>query len=102
VGRYLLQELNDQVAHLGVVAEVRGKGLMIGVELVEPGTLLGSRAAAKQVLEISRDQGLLIGLGGLHGNVLRIAPPMSVTIGEAADALEILTDALMSVERLST
>jgi len=102
VGRYLLQELNDRVAHFGVVAEVRGKGLMIGVELVEPGTLVGSPAAAKQVLETCRDQGLLIGLGGLYGNVLRIAPPMSVTIGEATDALEILTDALMSVERLAT
>jgi 4-aminobutyrate aminotransferase len=99
VGSFLLRELEAGVAHLEVVAEVRGKGLMIGVELVEPGGITPSRAAAKQVLEICRDQGLLIGLGGLHGNVLRIAPPMSVTLEEATEAMGILTHALTSVER---
>jgi 4-aminobutyrate aminotransferase len=99
VGSFLLHELESRVAHLSVVAEVRGKGLMIGVELVEPGGITPSRGAAKHVLETCRDQGLLIGLGGLHGNVLRIAPPMSVTIEEATEALGILTDALTSVER---
>jgi 4-aminobutyrate aminotransferase len=38
-------------------------------------------------------------MGGLHGNVLRIAPPMSVTLDEASEAIEILTDAVTSVER---
>lgn len=99
VGSFLMHELESRVAQLEVVAEVRGKGLMIGVELVEPGGLTPSRAAAKEVLEICRDQGLLIGLGGLFGNVLRIAPPMSVTLEEATEAAGILTHALMSVER---
>jgi 4-aminobutyrate aminotransferase len=75
---------------------------MIGIELVEPGGIVPSRARAKEVLEMCRHQGLLVGLGGLHGNVLRIAPPMSVTLDEARDAVGILTDALESVERADT
>ena len=94
VGSFLLHELATRTAALGVVAEVRGRGLMVGVELVEPGTIVPSRAAARQVLELCRREGLLIGLGGLHGNVLRIAPAMSVTLEEAAEAVEILIHAL--------
>jgi 4-aminobutyrate aminotransferase len=98
MGTFLLRRLTTLVGPLGSVAEVRGKGLMIGVELVEPNSLVPSRARALQVLEACRHHGLLIGLGGLHGNVLRIAPPMSVTADEAAQAVAILADALASVE----
>jgi 4-aminobutyrate aminotransferase len=67
---------------------------MVGVELVQPGTLVPNRPAAQQVLELCRQEGLLIGTGGLHGNVLRIAPAMSVTMEEAVEAVEILIHAL--------
>jgi 4-aminobutyrate aminotransferase len=100
VGGFLLGELGTQIGHLGIVGEVRGRGLMVGIELVEPGgDIAPSRAAAKAVLERCRAQGLLIGLGGLYGNVLRIAPPMSVSMEEAVDAVGILTDSLRSVDR---
>jgi 4-aminobutyrate aminotransferase len=99
VGSFLIDELDSRVGSLGVVAEVRGKGLMVGIELVEPGGIAPARPLARQVLEICRHQGLLVGMGGLHGNVLRIAPPMSVTLEEAAEAVAILTDALLYVER---
>ena len=98
VGSFLLHELQARIGHLGVVAEIRGKGLMVGMELVEPGGIVPSRPAAKQVLEMCRHQGLLVGQGGLHGNVLRIAPPMSVTLDEAKEAVGILTDAVLSLE----
>jgi 4-aminobutyrate aminotransferase len=99
VGGFLLHGLSTRVAALGIVGEVRGRGLMVGIELVEPGGIAPSRTAALAVLELCRTQGLLVGTGGLHGNVLRIAPPMSVTIEEATDALGILTDALRAVDR---
>ena len=67
---------------------------MVGVELVEPGTMAPNRPAARQVLEVCRQKGLLIGTGGLYGNVLRIAPAMSVTMEEAAEAVGILVHAL--------
>ena len=98
VGSFLLHELAARSSALGVVAEVRGRGLMVGVELVEPGTIVPNRPAARQVLERCRQEGLLIGMGGLHGNVLRIAPAMSVTMEEAVDAVEILLHALHGVD----
>jgi 4-aminobutyrate aminotransferase len=98
VGTFILAQLTSEVGHLDVVAEVRGRGLMIGIELVQPGSVASGRAVAKEVLEGCRRRGLLVGLGGLNSNVLRVAPPMSVTMSEAKDAVAILTDSLMSVE----
>ncbi len=76
------------------IGEVRGKGLMIGVELVRPGTTEPDAAAASAVLEGARRAGLLVGKGGLYGNVLRIAPPLSVTEAEVDDGLGRLEEAL--------
>ncbi|MGH9137696.1 MAG: aspartate aminotransferase family protein [Acidimicrobiales bacterium] len=94
VGGWLLEQLGDLAATLPVIGEVRGRGLMIGVELVVPGTKEPSPAAASAALEAARADGLLVGKGGLHGNVLRIAPPMSLTQQEAEDGFEILARAL--------
>jgi 4-aminobutyrate aminotransferase len=80
------------------VGDVRGKGLMIGVELVEPGTMTPSVRAAKQMLEETRRRGLLIGKGGLHNNVLRIGPPMTLTEAEAQEGLDIILDSLAATE----
>ena len=67
---------------------------MIGVELVEPGTDKPSPAAAAKVHEATKQRGLLVGKGGLYGNVLRLAPPMSLTEDEAEEALGILTESI--------
>ena len=85
-----------------VIGEVRGKGLMIGVELVEPGTTTPSVRAAARMLEETRKRGLLIGKGGLHGNVLRIGPPMTLTEAEAQEGLDILVDALAATHTALT
>jgi 4-aminobutyrate aminotransferase len=97
VGGYLLGELRDRVAGLPGVAEVRGKGLMIGIELVGAGGDAPDVAAAGRVLERTRERGVLVGKGGLHGNVLRIAPPLTITSEEADEGLEVLVDALVEV-----
>lgn len=85
VGALLRSELD--ALRSPVVTEVRGKGLMIGVELEHA-------QAATAVLEATRRRGLLIGKGGLNGNVLRIAPPLSLTEQEAREGAAILVDAL--------
>jgi 4-aminobutyrate aminotransferase len=72
---------------------------MIGVELVDPGTFTPNPQAAQLVLEACRRGGLLIGKGGLYNNVLRIAPPMSVTMGEADTAIDVLTQSLHDADR---
>jgi 4-aminobutyrate aminotransferase len=97
VGGHLLGELRDRVGHLPGVGEVRGKGLMAGIELVLPGTRTPDASAAGAVLERVRERGVLVGKGGLHGNVLRIAPPLTLTVEEADEGIEALTAALTEV-----
>ena len=70
---------------------------MIGVELVEPNTRTPAVGHTNAVLAEARAAGLLIGKGGLAGNVLRVTPPMTVTESEAQTALEILRDVLSKV-----
>ncbi|MER7007347.1 aspartate aminotransferase family protein [Dactylosporangium sp. NPDC000555] len=70
-----------------IVAEVRGRGLMIGVELT-------SAAATTAVFESCKRDGLLVGKGGLYGTALRMGPPLNLTEDEAREGLEILTSAL--------
>jgi 4-aminobutyrate aminotransferase len=70
---------------------------MIALEFVVPGTLDPSPAAAARVVEECRRGGLLVGKGGLYGNVLRIAPPLIVTDTEADEGLEILAHTLGTV-----
>ncbi|MDQ3401827.1 MAG: aspartate aminotransferase family protein [Actinomycetota bacterium] len=76
------------------VGDVRGKGLMVGIELVEPGGMTPSPATAATVMERCRDRGLLVGKGGLHNNVIRLAPPMTVTADEVDEALDALSGAI--------
>ncbi|MBM2621358.1 aspartate aminotransferase family protein [Actinoplanes sp. LDG1-06] len=83
---------------LPIVGEVRGKGLMIGVEIVRPGTTEPDAAATVRVFDECRAGGLLVGKGGLYGNVLRMGPPLTLTEAEARDGLSILTDALSRVD----
>ncbi len=99
VGGLLLARLQSVAATSPLVREVRGRGLMIGVELVAPGTDEPSARAASLVLEAAREGGLLIGKGGRHGNVLRIAPPLTLTIAEAEEGAGILGSALAEAER---
>mgnify|MGYP003693980981 CR=1 FL=1 len=74
-----------------VIGDVRGMGLMQGVELVKDesaGDRTPAPDATGRLLEATRERGLLIGKGGLNGNVLRISPPLTVTAAEIDEALE--------------
>jgi alanine-glyoxylate transaminase/(R)-3-amino-2-methylpropionate-pyruvate transaminase len=63
-----------------VIGEVRGMGLMLGVELVtDAKTKQPATAETAELIEGCKERGLLIGKGGLYGNVLRIKPPMCIT-----------------------
>lgn len=70
VGTYLLKELEKLKSKWPVIGDVRGKGLMIGVELVEEGQRipLGVPFMAN-IYEHCKDMGLLLGKGGMNGNV---------------------------------
>jgi 4-aminobutyrate aminotransferase len=95
VGSILLDGL--RALDLPLIGEVRGKGLMIGIELVRPGTTEPDPAATVRVFDECRAGGLLVGKGGLYNNVLRMGPPLTLTEDEAREGLAILTDALTRV-----
>jgi len=99
LGATLLTGLRDVAERCPLVREVRGKGLMIGIELVGPDGYAPDAPAAARVLEETRARGLLVGKGGLYGNVLRLAPPLNLSQAEADEGLEILTASLETVDR---
>jgi alanine-glyoxylate transaminase/(R)-3-amino-2-methylpropionate-pyruvate transaminase len=87
-----LQKL--QRAH-PLIGDVRGMGLMLGVELVrDRARKTPGKEETLDVLEAAREMGVLIGKGGLDGNVLRIKPPMCITSADVDYALEVLDQAL--------
>jgi 4-aminobutyrate aminotransferase len=97
MGNRLMQNLVPLSEELAVIGEIRGKGLMIGVELVRSDGAPAPELASA-VLEAAREEGLLIGKGGLYGNSLRLAPPMSITEEEADEGFARLERALRRSE----
>jgi 4-aminobutyrate aminotransferase len=98
VGARLAAGLRRLAGGRPAVGEVRGKGLMWAVELVEPGSRTPAPALAARVQEEARRGGLLVGKGGLYGNVLRIAPPLVLSEAEADEGLEILARAFGALD----
>jgi alanine-glyoxylate transaminase/(R)-3-amino-2-methylpropionate-pyruvate transaminase len=98
IGAYLTEGFNKLAEKHSIIGEVRGKGLMLGVELVkdrvtkEPAT-----AECAAVFEKCKDLGLLIGKGGLFGNTLRIKPPMCIHQADADFMLAVIDEALDAV-----
>jgi 4-aminobutyrate aminotransferase len=96
VGAILLDGLRA-LSH-GIIGAVRGRGLMIGVEFVRPGTTEPDPAATLRVFDLCREGGLLVGKGGLHGNVLRMGPPLTLTEEEAREGLTVLSSAIAAAD----
>ncbi|MEV4092900.1 aspartate aminotransferase family protein [Streptosporangium saharense] len=96
-GTLIIDGLREAAPRLPIVGDVRGKGLMFAVELVDPATGEPSPALAARFMEETKKAGLLAGKGGLYGNVLRMAPPLTLTLDEAAEGLGIIVNALETV-----
>ena len=92
VGTHLKNRLLEVQERRPLVGEVRGIGLMLGVELVrDRETKEPANTEAAAVLELCKERGLLLGKGGLFGNTLRVKPPMCLTKDDAdflADCLD--------------
>jgi 4-aminobutyrate aminotransferase len=97
LGQIIIPGLREAAAASAVGGEVRGKGLMFALDVVDPATGQASAPLAARMLEEARERGLLIGKGGLTGNTLRMAPPLTLSEAEAREGLAILIDALHAV-----
>lgn len=99
VGTHLRAGLERLREKYPAIGDVRGKGLMQGVEFVtDRETKEPTPEAVNHLFEETRALGLLIGKGGLYGNVVRIAPPMTAQTEHVERALEILDRAIAQVQ----
>ena len=98
VGKHLKDGLRALQERQPLIGDVRGMGLMLGVELVrDRQTKEPAAAAAAEVLERCKERGLLIGKGGFFGNTLRIKPPMCLTRADADFLVDCLDEVLEQV-----
>jgi 4-aminobutyrate aminotransferase-like enzyme len=82
-GQELLTRFRGLQERCRVLGDVRGRGLMIGLELVrDRATKEPATQEAKGVRATLRERGFLVGVGGIYGNVVRIQPPLSITAEE--------------------
>jgi alanine-glyoxylate transaminase/(R)-3-amino-2-methylpropionate-pyruvate transaminase len=98
LGGRILKGLHKLAEKHTIVGDVRGKGLMLGVELVKDrDTKEPAKAECAQVLENAREMGLLLGKGGLFGQTIRFAPPMSISDADADFIVEVLDRAMAAL-----
>ena len=101
VGTHLKDRLLELQEKHQLIGEVRGLGLMLGMELVtDRQTKEPASQQAADVMELCRDRGLIIGKGGLKGNTLRIKPPMCITKDDADFIADCLDQVLAEVSSL--
>jgi len=95
LGQYILAGLEKLKQKHPLIGDVRGKGLMLGIELVKDRkTKEPAKEACAVVLERAREMGLLLGKGGLWGQTIRFSPPMCITKADADFLLAVLDAAL--------
>jgi len=96
-GDELMNRLIDFKNKYPLVGDVRGKGLMIGIELIKDKNKTPASEEARQIRQLCREAGVLIGTGGVFGNVLRLQPPLVLTAEETQKVLDVLEKSLMTM-----
>jgi alanine-glyoxylate transaminase/(R)-3-amino-2-methylpropionate-pyruvate transaminase len=95
IGDQIATGLNRLKEKHNIIGDVRGKGLLLGIEMVKDRTTKEpAKAECAEVLEISREMGLLLGKGGLHGQTIRFSPPMCLHDQDADFLLDVFDLAL--------
>lgn len=100
VGTYLKHRLTELMDRQPLIGDVRGMGLMLGVELVrDRDTKEPAGPETKAVLELAKQRGLLLGRGGIDGNTIRIKPPMCLSKDDADFIVDCLDEVLPLVRQ---
>src|SRR3954463_9832003 len=98
VGAYFRQKLEELQSRHDVIGDVRGMGLMQAMELVKDrNTKEPAPQETAAVMEEARKRGLLIGKGGLFGNVIRMSPPMNIAKSDVDEAFKVLDESFAAV-----
>lgn len=100
LGKIITDGLKEFQKTSKTVGDVRGRGLLIGVELVkDKQSKAYGTEETMEVMEEARNRGLLIGKGGLYGNVIRITPPLCITESDAHEIVRILGESITAAEK---
>ncbi|MGK5086801.1 aspartate aminotransferase family protein [Bdellovibrionota bacterium FG-2] len=103
MGDLLKDGLTQMMKKYPLIGDVRGRGLLLGVELVkDPKTKAYASEECVQFMDLCKEGGLLLGKGGLMGNVVRIAPPISITKDQVGFMLETMDRAFSTIEKTRT
>ena len=98
-GEYLRKRLEEMKGSHELIGDVRGKGLMVGIELVhDRGTKEPAVEEVSRVREEARKRGVLIGSGGVKRCTIRFQPPLVITREQLDRALTIVEEVLSSIE----
>ena len=96
-GARMAEKLGEFAAEFPIIGEARGMGLMQALEIVKAGGIEPDAARTAAFVDTCKDMGLLLGKGGLYGNVVRIAPHLNVAAEDMDSAMEIIGQALVAV-----
>ena len=101
-GNYAMGKLRDLQKHNSMMGEVRGLGLMIGVELVSDENLTPATAEAERIRNLLLERGVLVGVGGVFGNVIRFQPPLVITKKQIDVAIDAFVGAMQEASQPAT
>jgi 4-aminobutyrate aminotransferase/(S)-3-amino-2-methylpropionate transaminase len=101
IGAYAMGKLRELQRHFPLIGEVRGLGLMIGVELIKDENLTPASAEAEALRDALLRRGLLIGVGGAYGNVVRFQPPLIISREQIDQAIDSFSTALAELAHLA-
>lgn len=96
-GNYAMTKLRDLQKQHPIIGDIRGLGLMIGVELVKDEKLTPAASEAEAVRDALFRNGVLVGVGGIYGNVIRFQPPLVITRQQIDQAITAFAAALREV-----
>lgn len=96
VGGYLKERLMRMAEGTPLISEVRGRGLMLAIEIVGPNGVPDPPGAAR-FMEACRERGVLVGKGGVKANAIRISPPLTITREAAEEAANVFEEALAEI-----
>ena len=94
IGEIIGTTLRGLQQDVNIIGEVRGRGAMMAMELVEPGTKKPNAAAAKTIVNYCNQQGVIALACGTNGNVIRLLPPLVITDEQLRDGLNVLSAAI--------
>jgi 4-aminobutyrate aminotransferase-like enzyme len=98
VGNHFRAKLGELKQKYSLIGDVRGMGLMQGLELVKDRkTKEPAPQELLQLMERAKENGLLIGKGGLYGNVVRLSPPLNISKADVDEAIRMLDKSFSEV-----